>query len=133
MQSCNSRHAFAGGLLGATLLLGVGFLVPLQSAAGSREGVAEGAALFATSGCTQCHGPIGLGTEKAPSLRDVPKHMNAEQTHTQIHDGGKMMPPFGDALTDEQIAALVDFLHSKNGWKLVEATAQKESPSPAPQ
>jgi mono/diheme cytochrome c family protein len=66
-----------------------------------------------------------LGTAKAPSLREVRKQLSADQTHTQIHDGGKTMPPFGEALTEAQIAALVDFLHSKDGWKLVEATAGK--------
>lgn len=66
-----------------------------------------------------------MGTVRAPSLRDIRKQMSPEQTRTQIHDGGKSMPPFGEALTDAQIAALVDFLHAKNGWKLVPVMASK--------
>ena len=123
MQASGSHRVFAlwfgfGALVAALVL-------PSSSSAGSKETVAEGAALFSSSGCPQCHGPEGMGTAKAPSLRDVPKQLTPEQTHTQIHDGGKQMPPFGEALTEEQIAALVDFLHAKDGWKLVPATASK--------
>ena len=133
MQSCSPRYNLAGFLLGTILVITVGSIATVESSAAPHQPVAEGASLFTSSGCPQCHGPTGLGTEKAPSLRDVPKHLNAEQTHTQIHDGGKLMPPFGEALTEEQIAALVEFLQAKNGWKLVEASALKDSPPPSPQ
>lgn len=76
----------------------------------------EGAKLFATSGCPQCHGPEGLGTTKAPSLRDVRKRKTDDEVRQQIKDGGKSMPPFGEALTDEQIVSLVQFLRSKHAW-----------------
>ena len=75
-----------------------------------------GRELFATSGCTHCHGDTGLGTDKGPSLRDLRKHMSADQVRHQIHDGGQSMPPFADALTDEQITKLVAFLRSKAPW-----------------
>jgi ubiquinol-cytochrome c reductase cytochrome b subunit len=83
------------------------------------DSVAAGAALFTSSGCTQCHGPAGEGTAKGPSLRDLRKRLKPEATQKQIHDGGGNMPPFGEALTKDQISSLVDFLQSKNGWKLV--------------
>ena len=82
-----------------------------------------GAVLFANSGCAFCHGPAGLGTERAPSLRDVKKHKDDEAIRHQIHDGGGMMPPFGEALTDEEIANLSAFLRAKDAWKLVPAPA----------
>jgi mono/diheme cytochrome c family protein len=86
----------------------------------------DGPTLFTSSGCPQCHGPEGLGTEKAPSLRDVRKRKTEEQIRSQIKEGGKSMPPFGEALTDQQISALVEFLRSKDGWKKISASAQKQ-------
>ena len=66
-----------------------------------------------------------MGTAKGPSLRDLRKRRKPDATRKQIHDGGTNMPPFGDALTDDQIGALVDFLQAKNGWKLI---AQPSAP-----
>src|SRR6266700_4887825 len=76
----------------------------------------QGAALFISSGCPQCHGPEGLGTDKAPSLRDLRKRKNDDEVRHQIKEGGKVMPPFGEALTDPQIESLVEFLRSKKAW-----------------
>lgn len=87
----------------------------------------DGPTLFTNSGCPQCHGPEGLGTEKAPSLRDVRKRKTEEQIRSQIKEGGKSMPPFGEALTDNQISTLVEFLHSKNGWKKMPASIPKQT------
>ena len=101
--------AIAVLMVGAAL--GKNSLVAAQSNA-----TAEGATLFTTSGCPQCHGPEGLGTVKAPSLRDVRKRKTDDQVRLQIKEGGKSMPPFGGALTDEQIASLVQFLRSKKAW-----------------
>jgi len=77
----------------------------------------QGPQVFVDSGCIQCHGADGAGTARAPSLRDARKRLTAEQMQRQIHDGGKSMPPFGDALTEVQIDQLVDFLRAKKAWK----------------
>lgn len=89
----------------------------------------EGSTLFTSSGCPQCHGPEGLGTQRAPSLRDVRKRKTEEQIRSQIKEGGKSMPPFAQALTDDQISALVEFLRSKNGWKKISASLPKQTDS----
>jgi mono/diheme cytochrome c family protein len=78
-----------------------------------------GAELFAKSGCTFCHGPQGMGTDKAPNLRDVRKRKTDEQIFHQIHDGGRMMPPFADALAENEIWSLVQFLREEHGWDLL--------------
>lgn len=79
----------------------------------------EGAVLFGKSGCPFCHGPQGFGTEKAPNLREVRKRKTDEEIARQIHDGGKMMPPFADALTEDEIHSLVLFLRAEDGWLLL--------------
>ncbi len=66
-----------------------------------------------------------MGTERAPSLRGVSKRLNDEQIRHQIHDGGQMMPPFGEALTQDEIAHLSAFLRAKDAWNLLPAPASK--------
>jgi mono/diheme cytochrome c family protein len=83
------------------------------------DDVKAGAVLFGKSGCPFCHGPAGMGTDRAPSLRDVHKRLSDEQIKHQIHDGGRMMPPFGEALTEDEIAQLSIFLRAKDAWNLV--------------
>jgi mono/diheme cytochrome c family protein len=114
---------FAVAIIGLLLLataLGRAPAVAAQSKAAE-----EGAALFTISGCPQCHGPEGLGTAKAPSLRDVRKRKTDDQVRLQIKEGGKIMPPFGEALTDQQIASLVEFLRSKHAWTGTLSTSPK--------
>jgi mono/diheme cytochrome c family protein len=79
----------------------------------------DGAVLFSKSGCPFCHGPQGFGTDKAPNLREVRKRKTDEEIVRQIHDGGKMMPPFADALTESDIHSLVLFLRAEDGWLLL--------------
>jgi len=75
-----------------------------------------GAVLFRDKGCTFCHGVGGIGGKKAPSLVDIRKDANwpPAKITTQILNGGQKMPPFGDSLTDPQIAQLVAYLRAKN-------------------
>jgi mono/diheme cytochrome c family protein len=77
----------------------------------------DGAELFSKSGCPFCHGPQGAGTDKAPNIREVRKRKTDEEIFHQIHDGGKMMPPFADALTANEIHSLVLFLRADDGWQ----------------
>jgi|SRR5580765_4665866 len=104
--------AFAAGVLFPAVLMSQ----QSNTSADPKPSPEQGAALFTSSGCPQCHGPNGLGTVKAPSLRDVRKRKSDDEVRIQIKDGGKVMPPFGEALTDPQIESLVQFLRSKKAW-----------------
>lgn len=115
-----TRHTPTSQL--AFLLFATMFLLTAQRSFAldpQSEAVKAGAVLFGKSGCTFCHGPAGAGTERAPSLHDVSKRRNDEQIRRQIHDGGQMMPPFGEALTEDEIAQLAAFLQAKDAWNLV--------------
>ena len=87
----------------------------LPPVAASSDSTSRGAELFANSGCSHCHGPAGLGggNGQGPNLKDVKKRLKPDAISTQIHDGGKSMPAFGDQFTQQQIADLVDYLRSK--------------------
>lgn len=82
----------------------------------------EGAELFATRGCTHCHGVDGQGTDSGPSLRQLRKKLSSEQIERQIVAGGQAMPAFGDTLDHEQVASLVAFLKAKK-WISAPAAA----------
>jgi mono/diheme cytochrome c family protein len=86
----------------------------------------RGAELFATKGCVHCHGPAGVGGGKGPDLQLVRKRRDRAGILTQIHDGGKSMPPFGDELTAQEIDDLATYLLAKRKYIPV-------PPQPAPQ
>ena len=99
-------------------------LAVLSCAADAQAGSkAEGARLFASSGCTHCHGAMGEGTDSGPSLRDVRHKLKAAEIQQQIVNGGGAMPAFGAALDPEQVKALVAMLRAKT-W----VTAPPDSP-----
>jgi mono/diheme cytochrome c family protein len=87
------------------LLVGVGAV----SLAAQTADEKSGAVLFRDKGCEHCHGVGGVGTQKAPSLVDIRKDKlwTPEKMTDQILNGGQKMPPFGDSLTDPQIAQIV--------------------------
>ncbi len=101
---------FETGLLG---LLVVGALAPAMHASGSPHADATaGALLFATAGCTHCHGVNAQGGEVGPSLLNVGRRLKPVEISRQIHDGGAVMPAFRDSLNDDQIAQLVAYLRT---------------------
>ena len=74
---------------------------------------ARGAELFATHGCAHCHGTDGINGDRGPDLQLIRNRMSAAQIRTQIHDGSKDMPAFGDSLTTPQIDDLLAYLRTK--------------------
>ena len=82
---------------------------------GSKSDEQAGAALYRDKGCPQCHGADLKGNKKGPSLADIQNDVAwpAEKITKQITDGGPKMPPFGESLTDPEIAQLVAFLRAK--------------------
>jgi ubiquinol-cytochrome c reductase cytochrome b subunit len=92
-----------------------------------------GALLFRQQDCAHCHGPEGIGGKKAPPLTNLHKNRDwpPEKIAHQILNGGQKMPPFGDSLTDAQIAQLVAYLRAKHKPVLPDAPAP--TPPPAAQ
>jgi mono/diheme cytochrome c family protein len=103
---------------------------PPSVAAGSNA-KQRGGELFATHGCAHCHGPAGVGGGKGPDLQLVRKRMNKAQITLQIHNGGLMMPAFGNSLTDPQIQDLVAYLRAKRKVIVRPPMPRPEPPSPA--
>lgn len=91
-------------------------LAPTQAAEKPSAAAQAGAVLFREKGCSFCHGEAGAGTDKAPSLSSLnsSKEWTPARITNQILKGGQKMPPFSDALTDDEIAQLVAYLKAKN-------------------
>jgi mono/diheme cytochrome c family protein len=105
--------ALSASLCGSTvaiLLLTHGPAATVHASAASKS---RGAQLFATTGCVHCHGVAGISGGQGPSLADVRKRRKPAEIYTQIHDGGKSMPAFGEQLSDDQINDLIKYLRSK--------------------
>jgi mono/diheme cytochrome c family protein len=94
-----------------------------------------GALLFRQQDCAHCHGPEGIGGKKAPPLTNLRKNKDwpPEKITHQILNGGQKMPPFGDSLTDAQIAQLVAYLRAKHKPVLPDAPAPAPASTPAAQ
>jgi cytochrome c551 len=108
------------------LLVFAGLAVaPLAWAGGpSKAQIAAGDQLFHGSGCAHCHGENLQGSDVGPSLRDVGKRLKPDQITKQIHDGGMVMPAFGNVLSGDQIDQLVAFLRTQKA-----KTPRKNKPS----
>ena len=68
--------------------------------------------------CQACHMPGGTGAVGAgayPALAADPKLASAGFALTMVIRGQKGMPPFGGLLTDEQVAAVVNYVRSHFG------------------
>jgi mono/diheme cytochrome c family protein len=72
----------------------------------------RGAFVFTDNGCPQCHTIRHNGGKKGPDLSGVGRRLSEGQIRTQVIEGGKQMPPFGDVLKQPEIDDLVVYLHS---------------------
>jgi mono/diheme cytochrome c family protein len=102
-------------LVSAILLLTA---IPAHAAHGGKAKADEltGSLLFQSKGCTHCHGADGSGGKKGPDLTKLRKNKlwPPAKITNQILNGGKKMPPFGDSLTDPEIAQVVAYLRAKH-------------------
>jgi mono/diheme cytochrome c family protein len=83
---------------------------------------AEGEAVYAAAGCAGCHGPEG-GGGVGPVLAGNANLNNASLVVRQILQGGDVMPPFADRLSDEEIAAVANYIRTAWGNAAAEMIA----------
>jgi mono/diheme cytochrome c family protein len=90
---------------------------PLAETVGEGQAGDVGAAVYAGA-CAQCHDgsravPLALSTSVAgPTPRNL-IHILLEGIHQPDGEAGPLMPPFTGALTDLQIAAVINFVRAK--------------------
>lgn len=79
--------------------------------------MAEGQSIYnrvATPTCATCHGAQGEGVS-APALGGSRIVANTPRLVRQILRGGQFMPPFGNQLSDSQVAAVATFVRNSFG------------------
>jgi mono/diheme cytochrome c family protein len=88
---------------------------PDQPIAVTEESLALGSELYITS-CSNCHGPEGQGSQRAPSLNLksflTDTNDQAIQQIVTLGVPGTSMPAWGDRMTDADIQAIVGFIRS---------------------
>ncbi|HEY8545843.1 MAG TPA: cytochrome c, partial [Acidimicrobiales bacterium] len=62
--------------------------------------------------CASCHGGDGSGTGSAPPIRGVAERLSLEDHIAVVTEGRGEMPAWGDTLTEEEIAAVVEYQRS---------------------
>jgi mono/diheme cytochrome c family protein len=94
-------------LLFAALLLGT---LPADTGATAEGDAAKGKAIYASAGCGGCHTFSAAGSTGTvgPNLDD--SSIDFAGAVEQIKNGGGGMPPFGDRLSDQEIADVAAFV-----------------------
>ena len=97
------------------------FMVPVAEASPAADNAAAGATFKGK--CAMCHGPDGAGSTVGKSM-NVPDLRSAEvqklpdaQLVQIISEGKGGMPPFKNALSEDQIHSLVTYVRSLNAKK----------------
>jgi mono/diheme cytochrome c family protein len=95
---------------------------------GHRFAEESGEALYNAS-CAGCHMPDGKGAQGAghyPALADNPAVEAAPYVIVNVLHGRKAMPSFGDAMDDEQIAAVVNYTRTHFGNRFTGSVTPSE-------
>jgi mono/diheme cytochrome c family protein len=82
----------------------------------------SGEALYNAS-CAGCHMPDGKGAQGAghyPALADNPALEAAPYVIVNVLHGKRGMPPFGGAMNDDQVAAVVNYTRTHFGNRFTE-------------
>jgi ubiquinol-cytochrome c reductase cytochrome b subunit len=70
----------------------------------------QGAVIFQSKQCRNCHSLGGFGGQRGPDLDNVASRMTEDQLIRQVVQGGGNMPAYGTSLSPPEVTALVRFL-----------------------
>ena len=79
--------------------------------------------------CRGCHMPDGRGASGAGSYPSLAKNQNLQSSGypiTLVVRGQRAMPPFGDMMNDDQVAAVVNYVRTHFGNNYRDAVTAKD-------
>jgi ubiquinol-cytochrome c reductase cytochrome b subunit len=74
--------------------------------------VRQGAVIFQSKQCRNCHAVGGVGGQRGPALDLVATRMTEDEMIRQVLQGGGNMPAYGKNLSPPEVTALVSFLET---------------------
>jgi ubiquinol-cytochrome c reductase cytochrome b subunit len=86
--------------------------VPLRYTHGASPLEREGAVVFQSKQCRNCHSIGGFGGQRGPTLDAVATRLTEDQLIRQVLEGGGNMPAYGKNLSPPEVTALVSFLET---------------------
>jgi ubiquinol-cytochrome c reductase cytochrome b subunit len=72
----------------------------------------QGAVVFQSKQCRNCHSISGFGGQRGPTLDAVATRLTEDQLIRQVLQGGGNMPAYGKNLSPPEVTALVGFLET---------------------
>jgi ubiquinol-cytochrome c reductase cytochrome b subunit len=72
----------------------------------------QGAVVFQSKQCRNCHSIAGYGGQRGPTLDAVATRLTEDQLIRQVLQGGGNMPAYGKNLSPPEVTALVSFLET---------------------
>ena len=119
------------------VLAGVLALIPAASPAqGGQRVFSSGYRFVEMSGeelfnnvCRGCHMPDALGASGAGSYPPLAKNQNLQSSGypiTLVVRGQRGMPPFGDMMNDDQVAAVVNYVRTHFGNNYRDAVTARD-------
>ncbi len=116
--AAKSRDTLLWKISAVTTFALVGVAAAVIAFNGARaQATPDGQQLFNSVGCSGCHSSDGHGSMggDAPALAGNGNLADANHVITQILKGGGAMPPFGTQLSDDQIAAIANYVRHSFG------------------
>jgi ubiquinol-cytochrome c reductase cytochrome b subunit len=95
----------------------------------------QGAIVFQSKQCRNCHSIAGVGGMRGPALDLVATRLTEDQLIRQVLQGGGNMPAYGKNLSPSETTALVQFLetlHPLNQPAATDASRQAAMAEPVP-
>jgi len=89
-----------------------GVAVPVHLIENSTPLARQGANVFQSKQCRNCHALDGKGGQRGPALDEIAVKMTRDEMIRQVIQGGGNMPAFGKNLSPPEVTALVTFLQT---------------------
>jgi ubiquinol-cytochrome c reductase cytochrome b subunit len=93
----------------------------------------QGAVVFQSKQCRNCHALGGEGGQRGPALDTVATRLTEDQLIRQVVQGGGNMPAYGTSLSPQEITSLVRFLTTLHAPNQPAATDASQSAMEATQ